>query len=109
SQMQVSVQFSSTLVPFVPGTIPAQYVRVRATNLRLPGWFIRVMGFTEKIVGASAVAGPSPTLEEICNVVPMMVCGDPAAKAAGDPYYGDKVRQPHVLKTSTTGRTLPIR
>ena len=55
SQLQVSVQFSSTLVPFVPGTVPAQYVRVRATNLRLPGWFIRVMGFMEKIVSASAV------------------------------------------------------
>ena len=103
SQLQVSVQFSSTLVPFVPGTIPAQYVRVRATNLRLPGWFIRVMGFMEKIVSASAVAGPSPTLEEVCNVVPMMVCGDPAAKAAGDPYFGYKVGQPDVLKTSTTG------
>jgi hypothetical protein len=103
SQLQVTVQFSNTLVPFVPGTIPAQYVRVRATNLRLPGWFIRVMGFTEKIVGATAVAGPSPTLEEICNVTPMMVCGDPAAAAAGDPYYGYKVGQPDVLKTSTTG------
>ena len=101
--VQLSIQFSNTLLPFVPGTVPAQYVRVRATNLRLPGWFIPVMGFSEKVVGASAVAGPSPTLEEICNITPMMVCGDPAAAAAGDPFYGYQVGQPQVLKTSTSG------
>jgi len=100
--VQVTVQFSKTLNPFVPGTVPAQYVRVRAANLRLPGWFVRVMGMNELVVGASAVAGPSPTLAEICNVAPMMVCGDPAAAATGDPFYGYQVGQPEVLKTSTT-------
>ena len=34
--VQVAVQFSNTLVPFAPGTIPAQYVRVRATNPGCP-------------------------------------------------------------------------
>jgi len=108
NDVQVSVQFSNTLMPFVAGTIPAQYVRVRATNLRLPGWFIPVMGFAEKIVGASAVAGPSPTLAVICNIAPMMVCGDPAAAAGGDPFYGYRVGQPQVLKSSTTGGTFEV-
>jgi Flp pilus assembly protein TadG len=101
--LDISVQFSNTLVPFAPGTAPARYVRVRATNLRLPGWFIPVMGVDEKVVGASAIAGPSPTLEQICNIAPMMVCGDPAAAAAGDPFYGYEPGQPEVLKTSTSG------
>jgi Flp pilus assembly protein TadG len=100
--MQVSVQFSNTLNPFVAGSTPAEYVRVRATNLRLPGWFIPVMGFADKTVGATAVAGPSPTIAEICNLAPMMVCGDPAAYAAGDPFYGYQMGQPDVLKTSTS-------
>jgi len=104
----VSIQFSNTLLPFVAGTIPAQYVRVRATNLRLPAWFISVVGINEKIVGASAVAGPSPALKEVCNIAPMMVCGDPAAAAAGDPYYGYNVGQPQVLKTSTTGGNFEV-
>jgi hypothetical protein len=106
--IQVAVEFSNTLNPFVPGTIPALYVRVRATNFRLPGWFIPVMGFNEKTVAASAVAGPSPTLTQICNVAPMMVCGDPTAAAAGDPYYGYAVGQPEVLKTSTAGGDFEI-
>src|SRR4030095_1354440 len=61
--LNVTVQFSNTLMPFAPGTAPARYVRVRATNLRLPGWFIPAMGVDEKIVGASAISGPSPTLQ----------------------------------------------
>lgn len=106
--IQLSVQFSNTLLPFVPGTIPAQYVRVRATNFRLPGWFIPAMGVNEKIVGASAIAGPSPTLDRVCNIAPMMVCGDPAAAAAGDPYYGYEVGQPDVLKTGSTGGNFEV-
>jgi hypothetical protein len=106
--LNVTIQFSNTLVPFAPGTAPARYVRVRATNLRLPGWFIPVMGVDEKVVGASAISGPSPTLENICNIAPMMVCGDPAAAAAGDPYYGYKVGQPDVLKTGSTGGNFQV-
>jgi len=78
-ELNVAVAFSATLHPFVSGSTPAQYVRVRATNLRLPGWFIPAMGVNEKIVGASAVAGPSPTIQTGCNLAPMMVCGDPNA------------------------------
>jgi Flp pilus assembly protein TadG len=97
--LAVSVEFSSTLSPFVPGTVPAEYVRVRAENFALPVWFSVVLGITEKSVAASAVAGPSPTINQACNIMPMMVCGDPAA---GAPYWGYTPGQPEVLKSSTT-------
>jgi hypothetical protein len=99
--LTVTVQFSETLDPFVPGTAPAAYVRVIATGLNLPGWFIPVMGVNEKRVGASAVAGPSPTLGQVCNVAPMMACGnddDPT-----DPFYGYDPGDVTVLKTSAGG------
>jgi Flp pilus assembly protein TadG len=94
----VEVQFSATLNPFVPGTTPAEYVRVRATNFRLPVWFAGIVGATDKVVAATAVAGPSPTIDTACNIAPMMVCGDPAA---GAPYWGYTPGEPDVLKSST--------
>jgi len=100
-EINVAVAFSATLHPFVPGTIPAQFVRVTATNLRLPGWFIPVMGLDEMIVGASAVAGPSPTIQTACNLAPMMVCGDPLA--APEDHFGYEMGEADVLKTSTSG------
>jgi hypothetical protein len=45
------------------------------------------------------VAGPSPTITQACNIMPMMVCGNPAA---GPPFFGYTPGQPQVLKTSTT-------
>jgi hypothetical protein len=98
-ELSVAVAFSATLHPFVSGSAPAQYVRVTATNLRLPGWFIPVMGVNEKIVGASAVAGPSPVINTACNLAPMMVCGDPTAPPSAN--FGYALGEPDVLKTST--------
>jgi hypothetical protein len=95
--MNLTIQFSTTLDPFVPGTSPAEYVRVRAENFRMPVWFAAASGFSEKAVAASAVAGPSPTINTACNIMPMMVCGDPAA---GPPYWGYADGVPDVLKTS---------
>jgi hypothetical protein len=97
--LTITVQFSSTLHPFVPGTSPEQYVRVSAQNLRLQGWFIPVLGFNEKVVGATAVAGPSPTINTACNIAPMMVCGDPNAPA--NQNFGYELGVTDVLKAST--------
>ena len=105
-QLSVTVEFSATLHPFVSGTTPAQYVRVTATNLRLPGWFIPVLGFDEKVVGATAVAGPSPTIQTGCNLAPMMVCGDPNAPSNAN--FGYEIGEPDVLKNSdNTGQVGP--
>lgn len=98
--IDLEIQFSATLNPFVPGTAPAEYVRVRARNFRLPAWFATVVGATEKIVAATAVAGPSPTIDTACNIAPMMVCGDPDA---GPPFWGYTPGEPDVLKASTSG------
>jgi hypothetical protein len=102
-QLTVSVQYSTTLHPFVPATVPERYVRVTATNLRLPGWFIPVMGIDEMIVGASAVAGPSPIIDQACNIAPMMVCGIPNNPAAIPPVenFGYALGVADVLKAST--------
>ena len=97
-QLSVSVQYSSTLHPFVPGTAPADYVRVTATNLRLPGWLIPVMGVAEMVVTASAVSGPSPTIDTACNIAPMMVCGDPLQPSNN---WGYSLGEADVLKAST--------
>lgn len=98
--LTVTVEFSSTLNPFVPGTAPAEYVRVRTNALTLPVWFSVVLGITDKGVAARAVAGPSPTIDNACNLLPMMVCGDPDA---GGPYWGYAEGQPQVLKGGTSG------
>jgi hypothetical protein len=95
--IDLEIQFSETLNPFIPGTVPAEYVRVRARNFRLPAWFTNVVGQTEKVVAASAVAGPSPTIDNACNIAPMMVCGDPTA---GPPFWGYSQGTPDVLKMS---------
>jgi hypothetical protein len=99
-QLAVRVEFSATLDPFMPGTAPAEYVRVIAEGLELPGWFIPVLGFSELNVAASAVAGPSPTLGEVCNVAPMMACGVPDPT---DPFFGYTPGKVTVLKTSAGG------
>ena len=100
----VSVQFSDTLNPFVPGGLNPEYVRVRATGFTLPSWLIQVIGFNNKTVGATAVAGPSPTINNLCNLAPMMMCGAPA----GDPpLYGYNENQPKVLKSGAPGGNCP--
>jgi hypothetical protein len=95
----VAVEFSSTLNPFTAGSVPAAYVRVRATGFTMPAWFSAVVGIDEKGAAASAVAGPSPTINQACNLMPMMVCGD---AAAGAPFFGYTEGEPQVLKSSTT-------
>lgn len=96
--LQVTVEFSSTLNPFVPGSGPAEYVRVRGLNFTLPVWFSRILGITDKRVAASAVAGPSPTINQACNLMPMMVCGDPTQPGNN---WGYATGEPDVLKSSS--------
>lgn len=101
--IQVTVEYSATLPPFAAGAANGPYVRVRATGFVLPAWMVRVGGVLQKTVGAAAVAGPR-TLNSgstVCNVAPMMVCGNPAAGAPG--YWGYTPNSPAVLKKSTPG------
>jgi hypothetical protein len=105
--LTVTVEFSSTLEPFSAGSTPAEYVRVHAQNFRMPAWLIPVLGFNDKVVGASAVAGPSPTIVRACNLVPLVVCGTPPAQGGSAPYWGFQPGLVHVLK-SASGNQGPI-
>lgn len=67
----------------------------------MPAWLVRVGGIFTKTVSATAVAGPRVLNagSTVCNVAPMMVCGDPA----GGPSWGYTLNAPQVLKTAASG------
>lgn len=99
--MTFTVDYSDTLFPFVPGSLSPAFVRVTVTDVSLQPFFMTVLGLTDKRVGASAVSGPSPALDnEVCNVVPMMLCGEPDSDPDDDIYYGYNTNELHVLKTA---------
>lgn len=102
NNLQVTVQYSSTLPPFTPGSATGPYVRVIATGFTFPTALIEVSGIARLGVSASAVAGPSPTINQACNIAPMMVCGDPSPLAS---YWGYQLNAPQVLKSSAPGST----
>jgi len=99
----VIVEFSTGLDPFISGSPDAEYVRVRVESFGIEIWLLQVMqlqgdDFTNESFRASAVAGPSPTLGSACDIVPLIICGDPAAPA---PYYGYEDDQITVLKSGS--------
>ncbi|HEX4579668.1 MAG TPA: pilus assembly protein TadG-related protein, partial [Candidatus Dormibacteraeota bacterium] len=73
----LTVQYSSTLPPFTPGSASGPYVRVSATGFSRPTWFAQLAGIAQTTVAATAVAGPSPSINSACDIVPMVVCGTP--------------------------------
>jgi Flp pilus assembly protein TadG len=88
-EIVLSVQFSSTLNPFASGSSPANFVRVIARNFRFDTILVHLGGMNEGVVSASAVAGPSPSLNaEICDYVPMMLCGDEDTDPNDDMFFG---------------------
>ncbi len=95
-EIDVVVQWSETLNPFVPTGI-GPYVRVIATNFAIDATLSSVLGVTVFDLAASAVAGPSPTINSACNIAPMVVC----ARDADDPYlYGFQENGLEVLKSA---------
>jgi len=97
SGADITVQFSNTLSPWAPGTTPANYVRVIATDFTMWTSFTRLVGHTDTYTAASAVAGPSAPIgleqgNEACDLAPMLVCGDTSEGAPGYlGYTGDNV------------------
>lgn len=98
--VHLTVEYSSTLLPFTPGA-SGPYVRVIATGFSFPPWLVGAVGVTRLGVSASAVAGPSPAAQTACNVAPMLVCGNRTAGAAG--LWGYTLNSPQVLKSSSSG------
>jgi hypothetical protein len=100
---------SSVYGPFsFPGPADASFVRVSVPNYPLTGFFWGILQATgngsppNKAVAAIATAGPSPTSP--CDLVPLMVCGDPAQYNPGTGnfwsyHFGDLT----VLKSAAGG------
>jgi hypothetical protein len=96
-------EFSSTLNPFSPGTTPAKFVRTSVTGFATQMSLISVLGISSINVAGNAVAGPSPPIVSACNVVPVLMCGNPA----NPPLYGYQVDQVVGLN-QVTGTKSPI-
>ena len=96
--LTVTVQYSATLPPFAAGAPNGPYVRVSATGFTRPTWFSELAGINQMTVTATAVAGPSPTINSACNIVPLVVCGTPGAA-----NFGYTINQPVALKQSAPG------
>ena len=94
----VTVQYSATLPPFTPGSSSGPYVRIATTGFTRPTWLASLAGIAQMTVSATAVAGPSPTVNTACNIVPFLVCGTP-----GVANFGYTINQPWVLKQSAPG------
>ena len=108
-----TVQFSSTLNPFNPGSTPSNFIRVRMpAGYTIPTYLTRVfpgVGDTLTLAG-SAVAGPI-RLEpngEVCNLTPIMVAAIPGAGGVVDTdctdgaCYGYTIGQTLELKQTAT-------
>ena len=104
-----TVEYSSTLDPFVPGSVNPRYIRVKLSQQQFAPWFAEVLpGVGNTLtVGGSAVAGPSAPLgtdpgSQVCDIAPMMVCGDPTATSCtSDGCYGYTYGQEIVLKAGS--------
>jgi hypothetical protein len=73
------VEFSDVLFDPAQALAP-RYVRVTLTDYQRAMWFSHILPGVgnNKRVSATAVAGPSPRLAEICDIMPVMICGDPS-------------------------------
>jgi len=91
----VVVQYSQTLNPFVPSGI-GPYVRVIANGFDIATGFLSAIGITNMDITASAVAGPSPAIDNACNIAPILVC----ANEPGEDYWGFDEDELMVLKPS---------
>lgn len=95
----VTVQYSETLNPFVPAVL-GPYVRVIATGFSITTGLSAAIGITNIGVDASAVAGPSPTINHACNIAPLVACAVDANDVGPNGYFGFEHDKFMVLKPS---------
>lgn len=79
--INVTVQYSTTVNPFAPGSGPGPFVRVIATGFDTQTTLSRVLGINDISTPATAVAGPSGPLgtgngAQVCDIAPIAVCTD---------------------------------
>ena len=86
SSTSFTFEYSRTYAPFTPGTTPARFVRVRASNFQTNTIMLRVAGTNRMAQSASAISGPQPLGgtgggADVCAIVPIALCGTPGAAA----------------------------
>lgn len=103
----ITIQYSSTLYPFVAGSQNPRYVRVLIQSFSLQSWFIRVLGINSIPITASAIAGPSVALSPIvCHAAPLLACGDANAPPAADgSFWGYTPGVIQVLKATSQNKS----
>lgn len=97
NEVNVVIQWSETLDPFISSGL-GPYVRVIASGYDIDMSLSAVLGITEIDVGASAVAGPSPTINTACNIAPMVIC---AENSADPDFFGFTPGQLEVMKSAS--------
>jgi len=113
-EQDLVIEFSETVQVFNPGA-EGPYIRVKAQDVSMTAWLIKVLGFDNKEVAATAVAGPSVGItQKNCNVIPVMVCADLTQDPeTTDGFWGYQKGTAEVLKTTAkkkgdwTGTTGP--
>jgi putative Flp pilus-assembly TadE/G-like protein len=89
--LTLTTEYSSTLIPFTAGTVPAKFVRTKITGFSTVMSLASVLGVASINVGGSAVAGPSPTLNNVCDIVPIMLCADASKPSPLFGYQTDQI------------------
>ncbi|MCF6293979.1 MAG: Tad domain-containing protein [Robiginitomaculum sp.] len=84
------IQYSSTRNPFVANPAATRYVRIRLNEgvVQIDSLFMTGAGISNYEFTGSAVAGPSPALSTVCNVLPAIICGDPAVLPDAGGLFG---------------------
>lgn len=89
----INIRYSS-VIPFDPNQPGlARYVRVLLDDIETGASLAQALGFSTLEVSASAVAGPSAPLGEVCSVLPIAVCG-----TAEKPNFGFVPGRVYLLK-----------
>ena len=89
--VNVSFQYSDTLNPFVSGGTDPNFVRAISNNHTISMFLARVIPGVgdDWTIGSTAVSGPIPLLGgQVCDIAPLMVCGDPSDTDASDGTIG---------------------
>ncbi len=89
----IDIRYSS-VIPFDPNQPGlGRYVRVLLDDIETGASLAQALGFSTLEVSASAVAGPSAPLAEVCSVLPIAVCG-----TAEKPNFGFVPGRVYLLK-----------
>lgn len=105
------IQYLSSLNPLTvqanpaAPTAPILFVRVTLRNVTLNSFLGQIVGLGEFNVAASAVAGPSPALDNnVCNLTPVVVCAR-APDVTENSFFGFQPGTIQELKIGSTGET----